>query len=372
MIYLDHAATSPLLDEVREAMEPWFGVPANPSSVHAAGRAAAAAMDRAREEVALLLGRDPAGIVFVSGATEANHAAVRGLAALGVQRFAASPIEHPSVHAALRVAGVAVHALAVGASGRTAVDLPDDVDGLVLMAVNHETGVRQPIDLAAGLVRSRGIRLHIDATQALAGGPVVGLDAADTIALSAHKLGGPAGVGALSLRTGEPFPALFPGAQERGRRAGTANVAGVVGFGAACRIAAREGAARTARWAALAEAGHSAVVALGGRVVGDRAAASPAITTAVFPGPPSPAVRGDLLVQALDLAGIATSSGAACASGAIGPSPVLAAMGDPAPEGGLRVSLGPATTAGEIAALADALRGILPRIREAARWEADL
>ncbi|MEZ4241685.1 MAG: aminotransferase class V-fold PLP-dependent enzyme [Myxococcota bacterium] len=361
MIYLDHAATSPLLPEVLDAMGPWLGAPANPASVHALGRRAAAAVDGAREQIAALLGRPAAGIVLCSGATEANHTALRGLRAAGAAAFWAAPIEHPSVRTALEAAGAPVHALGVGLDGVVRLDpAPGADDALVLMAVNHETGVRQPIAAAAAL----GRRLHVDATQALGKGAVPGLDQADTVAVSAHKIGGPAGVGALSLRSGEPFPALFAGSQERGRRGGTVNVAGAVGFGEACRLAARDEAERLARWARLAERLRAGLAALGTRPVGDPARAVPSITTVVFPG-----IAGDAVVQALDLAGVAASSGAACASGAVGPSPVLAAMGEPEPAGGLRISFGPATSDADVDAALAALADAVPRIREASAWD---
>jgi cysteine desulfurase len=367
-IYLDHAATSPMLAEVVEAVQPWLGRPANPASVHAPGRAAAAAVEQARAEVAALLGRPPAGVVFCSGATEANHTAIRGLWATGTRRFAASPIEHPSVRGALeavQASGAEILSLPVGRDGVVRLDLPSEVDALVLMAANHETGVRQPVGDAAALAARIGARLHVDATQALGSGPVDALALAETVALSAHKLGGPVGVGALSLRSGAPFPALLTGgSQERGRRAGTVDVAGVVGFGVACRLAREHGPARAERWGRLAASLRAGLDALGARPVGDRARAVPSTTTVVFEG-----VRGDALVQALDLAGIAVSSGAACASGAVGPSPVLAAMGEAEPAGGLRISFGPGTRADEVEALLAALEAALPLIREASSWE---
>lgn len=362
MIHLDHAATSPLLPEVAEAMAPWLGVPANPSSVHASGRAAAAALDRARDEVAALFGRDPAGIVFVSGATEANHTGIRGLRALGALRFAAAAIEHPSVHGALAATGAGVHVLPTGADGVVRLSLPDDVDAIVLMAANHETGVLQPIREAATRARARGARLHVDATQAAGRIDLEGLDA-DVVTASAHKLGGPVGTGVLSLRTGEPFPALMGGgSQERGRRAGTVNVAGAVGFGAACRLARTERAVRLARWTALTERLEAGLVPLGARILGGPRIAT--TTCALFPR-----IRGDTLVQALDLAGIAVSSGAACASGSVAPSPVLVAMGESEAAGGLRVSFGPRSTGAEVEALLAALSRVLPTIRAAAAWE---
>jgi cysteine desulfurase len=384
VIYLDHAATSPLLPEVAEAMREWLGVPANPSSVHAAGRRAAAAVDRARVEVAALLDRDPAGIVFGSGATEANHAAIRGFVELGARRVLVSPVEHPSVYGALERAASSASSgpaaiqwtrMDIGPDGITRVPDPDPssasglrepgaaADLVVLMAVNHEIGTVQPVRSVAEVLRP-GARLHVDATQAAGRIPLQGLPA-DSIALSAHKLGGPVGVGALSLRDGAPFPALLTGgSQERGHRAGTVNVAGVVGFGVACRIAREQLEARQARGSALAERLRAGLVAFGGRLVG--ADPIPAITCVVFDDLP-----GETLVQALDLRGVAVSSGAACASGSVGPSPVLRALAEPNARGGVRISLGPASTAEDIEGVLAALAAALPPIREAARWETE-
>ena len=217
-----------------------------------------------RDEVAALLGRDPAGIVFVSGATEANHTGIRGIAARGARRFAAAAIEHPSVHGAL--AGLEVHCLPTRPDGAARLDdLPEDTNVVVLMAVNHETGVVQPIREAARWVRQRARWLHVDATQAAGKLGLRDLDA-DAVTLSAHKLGGPVGIGALSLRDGDPFPALLGGgSQERGRRAGTVNVVGAVGFAAACRAARLDHDARAARWTLLSEVLASGLGALGAR-----------------------------------------------------------------------------------------------------------
>lgn len=362
MIHLDHAATSPLLPEVQDAMRPWLGVPCNPSSVHRSGRAAAAALDRARAEVAALLDRDPAGIVFLSGATEANHTGIRGLAARGARQFAAAAIEHPSVHGALAATGLPLHELPTGPDGIVQLVLPDAVDALLLMAANHETGVLQPVREAAARMRARGGSLHVDATQALGKIDLHGLDA-DVITASAHKLGGPVGTGVLSLRDGAPFPALMGGgSQERGRRAGTVNVPGAVGFGAACRLAAAEQHERRARQEAATAVLVAGLAGLGARILGGPRLAS--TTCVVFPG-----LRGDTIVAALDLEGIAVSSGAACASGSVAPSPVLAAMGEPEASGGVRVSFGPHTTTAEVEALLAALSRVLPTVRAAAVWE---
>lgn len=364
--YLDHAATSPLLPEVLDAMLPWMGVPANPASAHGPGRAASAALERARAQVAQLVGRPPAGIVFVSGATEGNHTAIRGMVSLGARRFAASAIEHPSVLGALAAVDASVAWLPVGRDGVVEIEaissLTEPVDAIVLQAVNHEIGTIEPVEAASKLAAERGLLLHVDATQAA--GKIAAAGDPDTLVLSSHKLGGPVGIGALSLRTGDLFPALLTGgSQERRRRAGTVNVAGAVGFGLACEIALRERAERSARYLVLEGRLRQGLYELGARLVVEHNKV-PSITTFTFPQ-----IRGDLLVAALDLRGIAVSSGAACASGSIGPSPVLTAVAHPEPTGAVRVSFGPASKGEDVDALLAALRSALPQIRSAIAWE---
>lgn len=367
MIYLDHNATSPLLPEVLEAMRPWLGVPANPASPHRLGQAAAAAVEGAREGVAALLGGRPEGVIFTSGATEANHLFLRGAATLSNRRWWwASPIEHPCVHDALaRATDLTVEHLPIRPDGRCEIPtLPSDLAGLSLMAANHETGVLQPLLQARAATRAVGALLHIDATQA-AGRVPLDLSDADGVVLSGHKLGGPAGTGALLLPDGEPFPPLFGGGgQERGRRAGTVNTAGVVGLGEACRLALAELEERARVWASLREELESGLRALGGRIIGDQVERVPNTTCVVFEG-----LRAESLVQGLDLLGICASAGAACSSGSLEPSPVLTAMGEPEPEGGLRLSLGPRSEHADIGAVLRALPEVLNAARAAAMWE---
>jgi cysteine desulfurase len=329
--------------------------------VHRAGQAAAAAVDRARADVAALIGANPAGVVFTSGATEANHTALRGAVRLHPGRLVLGAIEHPCVQAAAAEIGrsLPVTRLPPGPDGVVHVPaLPPDTTVLALMAANHETGVLQPL----GEARLPGVWLHVDATQA-AGRIPLDLGDADSVALSAHKLGGPSGVGALVLRDGSPFPPLLGGgSQERGRRAGTVNTAGAVGFAAACRLARAELETRRARWEGQSARLRQGLVALGARLVGPPLTRQdlllPNTTCVVFRGIP-----GEALVQALDQRGIAVSSGAACASGSLEPSPVLRAMGDPEPSGGLRVSLGPRTTDDDVEALLATLPGVLAVLR---------
>ncbi len=358
MIYLDHNATSPLLDEVLDAMRPWFGVPANPASAHRAGQAAAVAVEAAREHVAALVGGDPRGVVFTSGATEANHLALRGAWGLRPGAVVVGALEHPCVLAAADVLARQGARVARWPAGRDGVVVPAplsaDVTVVALQAANHETGVIQPIHTAHALAREVGAFFHVDATQA-AGRVALDLARVDGVALSAHKLGGPGGVGALVLRDGEPFPPLLSGgAQERGRRAGTVNTAGVVGFGEACRLALTRLDARAVRLTTLSERLRAALITLGAQLVGDPAHLLPNTTTVVFPGQ-----SGEEWVQRLDLHGVCVSSGAACASGSLEASPVLSAMGHPEPAGALRFSLGPQTTEAELDAAIRAVTALV-------------
>jgi cysteine desulfurase len=356
VIYLDHHATSPLLPEVLDVMRPWLGAPANPASAHRAGQAAAVAVERARVEVAALIGGHPAGVVFTSGATEANHAWFHAARARGTRRVAVSAVEHPCVRAA---AGRCAEVLTVPVDERgiAVLDgLPDDLDGVSLMAANHETGVIQPIDA----LRARSGWVHVDATAA-AGRMPLRLGWVDAVVFSAHKLGGPCGAGALVVRDGGPLPPLLEGgSQERGRRAGTVNTAAVVGFGEACRLARVELDERVRRWTDLRARLASAVTHLGGQVVGGPAV--PSVLDAVFSGLPA-----EMLVMALDLRGVCVSAGAACSSGAALDSPVLRAMRHPEPAGGLRISFGPRTTPVELDALLEALPAVLDAARAAVR-----
>jgi cysteine desulfurase len=362
VIYLDHNATSPMLDEVREAVLPWLGVPANPSSAHRAGQAAAAAVEVARDQVAALVGGVPEGVVFTSGATEANHLYLRGAFAEGTGRHVHSPLEHPCVLGASAALGVSRSVLEVDALGRAVLDLPGDTTVLSLMAAQHETGVVQPVADARAKTRALGAALHVDATQAAGRWDLRGLDA-DATVLSSHKIGGPSGVGALVLPHGEAFPALFPGSQERGRRGGTVATALVVGFGVAAQLALTELDARRLRWSRLRERLAVAVRAQGGRVVGAGAEHVPNTLAAVFPG-----IRGEAVVQGLDLRGVCVSAGSACTSGSLEPSAALVAMGDPEPAGIVRISFGPRTSDAEVAALCEVLGQLVPALSLEAEW----
>mgnify|MGYP000329903710 CR=1 FL=1 len=352
-VYLDHNATSPMLPEVARAMRPWWGVPANASSVHQAGQRARSAVERARRQVATLLGRPAAGVVFTSGATEANATWWAAQRALGRHTAGLAAIEHPSSRLAAERSGLQLQWLPVGADGVVGL-ATEPPDALSLMLANHETGVLQPVAEAFAL----GVPVHVDATQAV-GRVHLELTEAEAVVFSGHKLGGPPGIGVLSLASGDAFPALVPGAQERGRRGGTENVAAIVGLGVACEQAAKTLRDHLGAMGQRQQRLEQALAELGGVVVGSSASRVPQTTCVVFPGVP-----GELVVQALDLRGVAVSSGAACASGSTEPSPVLVAMGHAHPASSVRISAGPHTEEADIDTLIDALRDILPSLAE--------
>jgi cysteine desulfurase len=348
--YFDWNATAPLRPQARAAMLSALDATGNPSSVHAAGRAARRLVEDAREKIAALVGAGPREVVFTSGGTEANTLALSPQ--LG-ETLLVSAIEHPSVRSGGRFATVEefpVTSAGVADLGVLEAVLKGRTRPLVsLMLANNETGAIQPVAEAAALVHAAGGLLHVDAVQ---GPGRIACDfkalGADLMTLSSHKLGGPQGVGALFVRDGLVLDgAIRGGGQERGMRAGTENVAGIAGFGAAADAAllglATEGPGMAALRDKL-EAGIRAV-APGAVFFGAEAARLPNTTLFSVKG-----MKAETAVIAFDLEGIAVSSGAACSSGKVAPSHVLAAMGaDPAlSRGAIRVSLGYATTDGHI------------------------
>lgn len=348
VIYLDHHATAPLRPEVLAAMMPWLGPAANPSSAHAAGRAARRALEEARASVAAELGRPAAGIVFTSGASEANALAA---GAVREGRRVRSALEHPSLVAAMEAVGPH-EVLGCGPDGVSWLPEGPPAAFLALIAVQHETGVVQPV---AEALATGASWVHVDAVQAVGRVPLA-LDGVASVTLSAHKLGGPVGVGVLSLAGGRSVPPLIRGAQERGMRGGTTPVALAVGMAEAVRLACRGWEAEAARQAALRDALREGLGVLGARAVGR--SGSPSVVGVVFPG-----LLGEDVVIGLDLEGVAVSAGAACASGSQGPSPALAAMGDAEPRGLVRFSLGPATTLAEVEAALRATARVVERLR---------
>jgi len=343
-VYLDYNASAPLHPRAKTAMSRWLDLPGNPHSVHATGQRAFAAVEDARDALADALGVRAERIVFTSGATEANALA---LAAGDGHGWAVSAVEHPSVKAWGRAV------IPVDATG-VVLDLPPGPHGVAVMLANNETGVIQPIERVIQDARSRGVPVHVDATQGPARMPLPAwLWEADTVSISAHKFGGPQGVGALVVKPGRELPSLLRGGpQERGRRAGTLNVVGIVGMGAAA-----ETFADWAHCGALTAALEAGVSALGGRVVGAGAERLRNTVCVQFDR-----VDAADLVVALDLQGVEASAGAACASGSTQRSHVLVAMGL---EGSAtRFSLGWRSTPSDVEAALAALGRIL-----AARYE---
>ena len=375
-IYLDHNATTPVRPEVVDAMaaalrESW----GNPSSTHAEGAAARAALERAREQVAELLGAEPREVLFTSGATEANNTVLRGVLATSRGRHVVSTtVEHPSVAEPLRALeaeGVAVSYVPVDPEGRldpaaVAAALREDTALLSVILANNETGVLQDAAKLAELAHARGVPLHLDATQAVGKLPLDRIAlGADLLVGSAHKLNGPKGAGFLIGPTRSPLPALVQGGpQERRRRGGTENVAGIVGLGVACALARSELAERERHVAQLRDALWRGIESRVPRVRrnGSHAHVLPNTLSVEFEG-----AAGEVLLEALDLEGVAVSAGAACHSGSIEPSSVLLAMGrsEAQARGSLRFSFGPANTSVELARVLELLPGLVARVRAA-------
>jgi cysteine desulfurase len=329
-VYLDHNATARVRPEAIAAMTAVMQAVGNPSSIHAAGRAARAAMEQAREDVAALIGAPAASVVFTSGGTEANALAIESAIAAGSKRLIVSAIEHDSVQETSRAVGVAVEVLPVDANGvadlgwlRDRLARWDPADGkpfVGLMLANNETGVIQPVAEAAETVRAADGWLHVDAIQAAGKVPVDSRAlGADTLSVSAHKIGGPQGVGALTFGPRATLARRqHGGGQERGRRGGTENLPGISGFGAAAKVAKAGLAAQQTYRDAAAERLES----VGGVVMGESAPRLPNTLCIATPGYPA-----DLQVMSLDLAGVMVSAGSACSSGKVKASPVLSAMG---------------------------------------------
>lgn len=379
-IYLDHAATTPVRPEVREAMGPYLDVLfANPSSVYRAAQHARSALDRARDSIADHLTVSPTEIIFTGGATESNNAAIKGVALARDhthRHVVTTAIEHHAVlhpmqelHQRL---GIELTVVPVGAGG--IVD-PVDVERALrpdtalvsVMWANNEIGVIQPVEEIAAMTRERGIPLHVDAVQAAAYLPIdLSSVPIDLLSLSAHKFYGPKGVGLLYLRRGTPWwPLLTGGGQERNRRAGTENVAGIVGMARALDLA-------------VAEREHNVVHArlmrdyllreIPARVPntwinGDQERRLPNNANFAFAG-----VQGESLLLGLDLAGIMASSGSACTSGSLEPSHVLQALGlpDALAQSSLRLTVGRGNDQREMQRTVDVLERLVARLRRVA------
>ena len=378
-IYLDHAATTPLRREVLDAMLPFLTeVYGNPSSAHAVGRTARAALDDAHARVASRLGAEPREIVFTSGGTEANNLALKGGAWAGKgrgHRIVTSAVEHHAVGHTLRYLekfGFEIVEVPVDRYGR--VD-PDQLEAVLsdrtilvsIMLANNEVGTIQPIQEIAARVRSRrGILLHVDAVQAA---PYVALDVrtldADLVSIAAHKFEGPKGVGALFVRHGTHILAQqHGGAQERHRRAGTEDVASAVGLATAYELTCDERAETVDRLRMQRERlGQAVLTVEGTELTGHPTDRLPGLLSLIARG-----TDGSAVAVSLDLEGIAASVGSACSTGSSEVSHVLTAMGYPDDEatGALRLSLGRTTTDAEIDTVAEVLPRVLASMRTGA------
>ncbi len=347
-IYLDHAATTPVRAEVREAMLPFLGEEAfgNPSSAHAFGRSARAAVEHAREQLARAVGAEPSQVFFTSGGTEGDNLAILGVAlarrndrnSLAGAHLVSSPTEHKAVLAALHEAerqGARVTLLPVDRNGVVDLAALDEVlkehhaPTLVsVMWVNNEVGTVQPVAEIAGRCAAAGVPFHTDAVQALGKVPM-DLQAFpwSAVTVSAHKVGGPKGIGALVVRDSASLRGLIHGGtQQSGLRPGTENVPGLVGFGEAAELAAAEQPAHAAEWGAMRDALQGAIKerVSDAAVHGALAARAPSILSVS-----APRTDSESMLMHLDLAGVAAASGSACMTGAVEPSHVLTAMGAP-------------------------------------------
>jgi len=368
--YFDWNATAPLREAAWEAWQQALAVPGNPSSIHAEGRAARRLVEEAREAVARLAGAARADVIFTASGTEANALALTPAIETATEkrprdRLFISEIEHSSVRTGGRFAPKAVEELPVDADGR--LDLAAAGQALArasrplvsIMLANNETGVIQPVAEAAALVHAAGGLLHVDAVQAAGRIPCeMGALGADLLTLSAHKIGGPKGVGAL-IRASDDIhiadPLIRGGGQERGLRAGTENVAGIAAFGAAAAVASAQAGAEAAAMLVLRNRLEAELKAVTPQAVifGENAARLPNTTLFAHSG-----MKAETAVIAFDLEGVAVSSGAACSSGKVQPSHVLAAMGiSPAlTKAAVRVSLGWTTTEADVLRFIDAWR----------------
>jgi cysteine desulfurase len=378
-IYLDHAATTPLAPEVLEAISPYLGEQfGNPSSIYGLARGARRAIDDARDSVADLLGCRAGEIVFTSGGTEADNLAIKGVAWANRARgkhLVASRIEHLAVLRSceyLEKLGFEVSYVDVDRHGRVDPDavaaaIRADTTLVSVMLANNEVGTIEPIREVAAITRARGVPLHTDACQA-AGALSLDVDAlgVDLLSLSAHKVYGPKGAGALYVRRGIQYHNLLHGgSNERGRRAGTENVAGIVGLAAALRLADRDLAGVNDHLRALRDRLVGGVLARveGAHLMGHPSERLPSFASFVLDG-----IEGESMLLALDARNIFASSGAACTSGTLDPSHVLTAMGVPAAlaHGSLRLTVGLTNTVEQIDRAVDELVQVVGKLRSLA------
>lgn len=379
--YLDHNATTPLHPAVLERMTAVLGDEfGNPSSVHHFGQRAKALVDQARSAVAALIGADPSEVVFTSGGTESDNFAIRGVAeameAAGRRHLIATSIEHEAVLNTLKALarrGWKTTLLPVDGRGVVSADalrdaITDDTAIVSVMHANNEVGTIQPIAELADVAHARGALLHTDAVQSTGKIPVnVNTLGADLLSLSAHKMNGPKGAGALWMRRGIRLtPTMTGGRHERGRRAGTENVAGIVGLGVAAALAAEKMNVEAPKIAALRDRLETSVV---------RAVPGTAVNGAGSPRVPNTTnvsferVEAESLLIALDLEGIAVSTGSACSSGTLEPSHVLKAMGFPPhrTQNSIRFSFGQGNTDADVDRLLAVLPGVVEKLRSLTR-----
>ena len=374
-IYMDHSATTPVRAEVIEAMLPCFGQDfGNASSVHAVGRRAHEALEGARDTVATSIGASPEEIIFTAGGTEADNLAIKGVAAVARKRHViTSAIEHHAVLnacTALEKQGFEVTRLPVDAHGLVAPQsladaLREDTCLVTVMLANNEVGTIEPVRELAALAADAGVPFHTDAVQALGKIPVDVCElGVDMLAISAHKFYGPKGVGALYVRKGTRIrPTQHGGHHERGLRAGTENVAGVVGMARALELACTEMGEQSERLRLLSDELASGLMERvpNCRLNGHPERRLPHLVNLSFEN-----VEGESLLMSLDAEGVAVSTGSACTSGTLEPSHVLTSMGIP-PEkshGSLRLSLGRDNTSAEVAYVLEKLPPIVARLRQ--------
>jgi cysteine desulfurase len=380
-IYLDHNATTPpaaeVVDRMAAALREQFG---NPSSVHHFGQVAKAALDDARSSSAALIGADPSEIVFTSSGTESDNFAIRGIAealdVTGKRHLIATAIEHEAVLNTLKALGrrgwkttlLPVDQTGIVAPSALEAALTDDTALVSVMHANNEIGTIQPVAQLARIAKARGALFHTDAVQTAGKIPVdVKALGVDLLSLSAHKFYGPKGAGALWIRRGVRLqPPMTGGKQERSRRAGTENVAGIVGLGVAAQLAGAKMTAEGERLATLRDRLEEGILATvsGTAVNGARSPRVPNTTNVSFDR-----IEAESLLIALDLAGIAVSTGSACSSGTLEPSHVLKAMGFPAhrTQNSIRFSLGAVNTDADIDRVLEVLPGVVEKLRTLTR-----
>lgn len=378
LVYLDHAATTPVREEVFEAMRPFFGTRfGNPSSTHRWGREARAALDEARERVARCIGARSDELCFTSGGTEGDNLAIlgawRAMREKGRRAVVSSPIEHKAVLGAFHQAGhegAEERLLEVDSEGTVSIEsfdalVDDTVAVCSVMWVNNEVGTVQPIPAMAEKSRERGVVMHTDAVQAFG---KIRIDAAtqqfDLLSISGHKIGASKGIGALFIRRGTPLqPLMHGGTQDRGRRPGTENVASAIGLARAAELAIEESERECRRVEALRDKLEAAILErVPDTVVHARnATRAPHVLNLSVPGTDS-----ESLLMALDLKGIAASGGSACSSGSISPSHVLVAMGVSPDLAGaaIRMSLGALTTDESIDRVVDVFPALVQKARQ--------